>query len=718
MSARIDVDDASSVASLQSVPCALVIGNFDGVHRGHQEVLEQAVADARASGRLLACALTFDPHPGEVVGSGAPPLLTSLERRVELMGALGIARVYVRLFDRTFAAWPPERFARDLVAGALAAKVVVVGQNFRLGAKRGGDLAMLHALGRELGFEVRVPAVAGDARGPYSSTRVRDALAAGDLVEAAAVLGRPHAISGVVVHGEARGRTLGFPTANLEPIAEMLPRDGVYAARAFRLEDASEPARPLANAVVNIGLRPTVDGKRRTVEAHLLKFQGRPLRRPTPIAPHRAPARGRALRLPRRVEGADRARRRGDERRARPQLKEPTGGSRPPLHLGAHCRKNLLMKRAELESLDRDNLIARAEAAGVTRARILTRPELVDELLLRMTTDQASKQRARGLFGRARDLLARVVERGLHLPDAAERIRALGELPERTSAPAALPTVTLAEIYAAQGHRARAVETLEGVLSREPDHAAARALVAQLRDATYPVSPPRLPPEKDEEEAGSALAEEEGEAEPVSAVAPAPAPAEPSEPTHMLDDSPLPTRYDVDECVAIPVDPTTLYVYWELRDLTLEYVRVTRPGGTLVLRALVIVPGWDGPRSSARDHDVDATLGDFFVRDLPAGSVVRVAIGYRLGDAFVPIAHSPALETPPGAPSPLVSDSLVRWTPHGLVAVARTDGDAPAIERAVIQVRREAAVAARELRMNQPPLGSSELWAVAPWATN
>src|SRR5580704_17766578 len=112
------------------------------------------------------------------------------------------------------------------------------------------------------------------------------------------------------------------------------------------------------------------------------------------------------------------------------------------------------MNRVELEKLDRDALIARAEAAGVTRARILTRPELVDELLLRSSTDEASKRRARGLFGVERDLLARVVERGLHLPDAAERIRTLGIAPPtRRCAPAALPTVTLAEIYAAQGHR-------------------------------------------------------------------------------------------------------------------------------------------------------------------------------------------------------------------------------------------------------------------------
>ena len=150
------------------------------------------------------------------------------------------------------------------------------------------------------------------------------------------------------------------------------------------------------------------------------------------------------------------------------------------------------MNRPELERLDRDALITLAEKAGVTRARILTRPELVDELLLRSAGDDATRKRARGLFGVARDLIARVVERGLHLPDAAERIRTLDiPAPPRRSAPAALPTVTLAEIYAAQGHKERAIETLQSVLLREADHAAARALLTQLRDGTFPVPPPR-----------------------------------------------------------------------------------------------------------------------------------------------------------------------------------------------------------------------------------
>lgn len=372
------------------------------------------------------------------------------------------------------------------------------------------------------------------------------------------------------------------------------------------------------------------------------------------------------------------------------------------------------MNRAELERLDRDALIARAEAAGVTRARILTRPELIDELLLRSAGDVVAKQRARGLFGVARDLLASVVERGLHLPDAADRIRTLGTLPPpRRSAPAALPTVTLAEIYATQGHRERAIETLESVLAREPDHSAARALLAQLHDASYPVPPPRLPPEEEEAPpAASGAAPTSSAAVDATAAAGSAAAAEPM---HMLDDAPLPTRYDVDECVAIPVDPRTLYVYWEVREPTLSYVRAARPDGVLALRVVVIVPTWDGPRSTVRDHEVGATLGDYFVRDLPAGCVVRAAVGWKHGDAFLPVAHSPALDTPPGAPSPLVADVLVRWTPQGAERIGAEDRDAASIERALGRVRREA-VRIDRARRGDGFLGSSERWAYAPGA--
>ena len=266
------IDDATPPPS--AAPSSLVVGNFDGVHLGHAAVLREAVASA-SSRSLGTSVLTFDPHPAAIVGSGAPAALTTLERRAELVGDLGVERMWVRTFDAAFASWSPEKFARDLVSASLRARVVVVGQNFRFGAKRAGDLNLLRKLGEELGFEVRVHAIASDAHGPYSSTRAREAIAAGDLDEAARVLGRPHELSGTVARGDQRGRTLGFPTANLDPVAEMLPPDGVYAVRVEEIRDGAS-ARPLGGGVTNIGVRPTVAGQtgHRTVETFLLGFSG------------------------------------------------------------------------------------------------------------------------------------------------------------------------------------------------------------------------------------------------------------------------------------------------------------------------------------------------------------------------------------------------------------------------------------------------------------
>lgn len=290
------------------------------------------------------------------------------------------------------------------------------------------------------------------------------------------------------------------------------------------------------------------------------------------------------------------------------------------------------MNRDALEQLDRDALVAKAEEAGVARARVLTRPELVDELLLRSAADHATRQRARGLFGRARDLIARVVERGLHLPDAAERIRALGFTPPvRQSAPAALPTVTLAQIYAAQGHRARAVDTLQKVLAREPEHAVAASLLTKLRDAGYPLPPPAMPPEQE-------------------ALAPAPEGEGVDAPRAGSDSPPAPLqsrRADVDECRAVLVAPTSLKVSWSMRKATLEHAREEHPGAKIAVCVLVVQPTWDGPRPTASCHELDACEGDFLAGDLPSGCVVRAAVGCLDDGAFVPFAHSLASETPP-----------------------------------------------------------------------
>jgi riboflavin kinase / FMN adenylyltransferase len=272
--ALIAVDDASAPGAVAPAPGVLVVGNFDGVHLGHQAVVREAVARARSLG-IAAGVLTFQPHPAAVVGAGAPPLLTTLARRAELLGALGVERMYVRRFDTAFAAWQPDRFARELVADTLRARLVVVGENFRFGAKRAGDLTLLRALGADLGFEVLVHAAASDARGPYSSTRAREAVVAGDLDEVRRVLGRPHALSGRVVHGDERGRTIGVPTANLGAVPELLPPNGVYAVTADRFSEAEQAFVPLARGLTNIGVRPTVGGGGRlSVETYLLDFEG------------------------------------------------------------------------------------------------------------------------------------------------------------------------------------------------------------------------------------------------------------------------------------------------------------------------------------------------------------------------------------------------------------------------------------------------------------
>jgi riboflavin kinase / FMN adenylyltransferase len=242
----------------------VVIGNFDGVHRGHQAVLAQArgIADA---GSLSCVVLTFDPHPAEVLGRGKKPKLASIERRVELLRRHGADEVIVEPFTLELAAFPPERFAREVLKHRLDARAIVVGQNFRFGAKRAGDIGTLAELGRDLGFAVEPSAIAGDAKGPFSSTRVRAAIAAGDLDEAAHVLGRPHLLSGIVEEGDRLGRTIGFPTANLGGVVEMLPPYGVYAVTLPSLE---------RNGVMNIGVRPTVGGTKLRIEAHVLDFDG------------------------------------------------------------------------------------------------------------------------------------------------------------------------------------------------------------------------------------------------------------------------------------------------------------------------------------------------------------------------------------------------------------------------------------------------------------
>lgn len=244
----------------------VAIGNFDGVHLGHRAVLSRSTAEAAELG-LTPVLLTFDPHPSRVLGRGALPVLTTLERKIELLERYHPdLTVVVEPFTRELAQLEPREFAEGLLAGTLGARVVIVGENFRFGRNRSGDLGMLVELGASLGFGARPEELSGDASGPYSSTRVRAALSAGDLGKVERLLGRPHSLSGLVVQGAQRGRTLGVPTANLANVPEALPPYGVYAVLVDRI--TPEGPRVLGRGVANIGNRPTLDAGF-SVEAHL-----------------------------------------------------------------------------------------------------------------------------------------------------------------------------------------------------------------------------------------------------------------------------------------------------------------------------------------------------------------------------------------------------------------------------------------------------------------
>jgi riboflavin kinase/FMN adenylyltransferase len=250
----------------------LTLGNFDGVHLGHQTIIRRAVERARAIGGR-AVALTFEPHPLAVLApERAPALLQSLHDRLALMRALGLDVAVLQRFTRAFAAQAPEDFVEDFLLRHLDLRHVVVGYNVTFGRNRAGTGETLRALGARRGFGVDVVGPVGaPGDGPdaqVSSTRLRELIQTGDVAGARRLLGRPHALRGRVVVGDRRGRTLGFPTANLHLRPGLvLPADGVYAVR-------TETPRGTRPGVLNIGFRPTFGGRRRTVEVHVLDFDG------------------------------------------------------------------------------------------------------------------------------------------------------------------------------------------------------------------------------------------------------------------------------------------------------------------------------------------------------------------------------------------------------------------------------------------------------------
>ncbi|MGZ8251354.1 MAG: bifunctional riboflavin kinase/FAD synthetase [Methylophilaceae bacterium] len=250
----------ASLSALAKVPLALAIGNFDGVHLGHQALLKQLVETAK-SRSLGAAVLTFEPHPREFFApQDAPARLTSLREKLEWFVEAGVETTYVCHFNQRFAALSSDAFMQDILHQSLNAQAILVGDDFRFGAGRKGGVTDFVTAGFEL---VSLPQVELDGV-RVSSTAVRNALAIGQLAKATELLGRPYSISGKVVHGAKRGRQLGFPTANVHMRHERPALTGVYAVKLDSYE-----------GVANLGVRPTVAGTPRlSLEVHLLDFDG------------------------------------------------------------------------------------------------------------------------------------------------------------------------------------------------------------------------------------------------------------------------------------------------------------------------------------------------------------------------------------------------------------------------------------------------------------
>lgn len=246
----------------------VTIGFFDGVHLGHRQIIGRAVRLARERGEP-ALVLTFDPHPAEVLRPGShPALLTTLRYKAELLDSIGVDGLCVEPFTLEFSRMPPAEFACDVLVRRLRATIVVIGENFTYGHRAAGTLETLRREGAELGFAVEGIGLVRADEQVLSSTAIRGLVVAGDVEGAEAALGRPHRVEGVVVHGDARGRAIGYPTANLQvtPWAAV-PDDGVYAGFA-RWGDRRRPA------AISIGTNPTFEGRERRVEAFLLDFDG------------------------------------------------------------------------------------------------------------------------------------------------------------------------------------------------------------------------------------------------------------------------------------------------------------------------------------------------------------------------------------------------------------------------------------------------------------
>ncbi len=260
-------EDLESIRE-KEVGCVAAVGNFDGVHTGHQAIFRETVSSAEdidADGLML----TFSRHPAAtIMPDNKPRVIMNVADRLRIASGLGMNAALVLPFDRQIASMTPEQFVDEVLVDTLSVSAVVAGQGWRFGKDRAGDVDLLSALGRERGFSVySVPSVSIEGL-VVSSTRIRDALSDGDVEGAIDLLGRPHFVRGTVIEGQGRGQGLGFPTVNLDCDDVILPANGVYGA-AFSFEGRSGPA------AVNVGTRPTFGGGPLTVEAYLFEFEGK-----------------------------------------------------------------------------------------------------------------------------------------------------------------------------------------------------------------------------------------------------------------------------------------------------------------------------------------------------------------------------------------------------------------------------------------------------------
>jgi riboflavin kinase / FMN adenylyltransferase len=246
-------------------PCALTVGNFDGVHVGHQHILQRVTQKARESG-WKAAVLTFEPHPAKLVAPArAPKLLTTLDQRCELMSRQGIEQILILPFNRDIAKLTPEEFVKQILVDKLQTRAVLVGDNFRFGNRAAGNTKTLRELGAKYGYVIEVVSAVSIRGQITSSTGIRSRVEAGSVSKACRMLGRCHALEGRVVHGHGIGSKRTVPTLNLETEAEVLPATGVYITRTHDLNGGRQWP-----SITNIGYRPTFGGDRLSIETFLL----------------------------------------------------------------------------------------------------------------------------------------------------------------------------------------------------------------------------------------------------------------------------------------------------------------------------------------------------------------------------------------------------------------------------------------------------------------